>query len=76
MSGVYITFRRDTIMSYIADTLRKILGAKGIECKTEIGLLRKGDFSKEAEQIIKDSQNIIVILTPNTWGRLMMILVG
>lgn len=69
MIGVYITFRRDTITSYIAVTLEKMLGAKGIEGKTGNDLLRKGDFSKEAEQIIKDSQNIIVILTPNTWGR-------
>ena len=69
MHDVYITFRQTTIASYISISVQKWLGANGLNCHTGFDRLRKGDFPEELVQTIDRCNDVIVIITSDTWGR-------
>lgn len=69
MNGVYITFRQTTVASYVSLGIQKFLKTKAITCKTGFDRLRSGEFPEELKQRINECADVIVIITPDTWGR-------
>ena len=69
MNGVYITFRQTTISTFVSVWIQKMLGSEGIECKTGFDRLRIGRFPEALIQTIEKCADVIVIITPDTWGR-------